>query len=118
MTRNSRNRQTVKRTLPVQLTDEERLSRGRGIAQVLIEQQVSDEEYALERKAFNESKKQRAASIRKLRDAIKAGTEDREVECYWQQDGMEVLLIRIDTGEVVEKRQADLEERMRAEELS
>lgn len=105
-------RQTVKRTLPVQLTDEERLSRGRGIAQVLIEQQVSDEEYAETRKQYGAAKKLRNGNIRKLRDAIRAGAEDREVECYWQPDGTESLLIRMDTGEVVERRQADLLERM------
>lgn len=100
-----RRKDTVKRTLLVVLTDDEKLTLSAAQAQLLSEQDVADEEHAARSRQHREAKKERLKKIRAATRDIRTGKTEREVECSWQFDGLEALLIRHDTGEVVEKRE-------------
>lgn len=100
-----RKRDTVKRDLLVALTDDEKLVLSATQAQLLNEQEVADEEYSSVRKAYGAAKKERQKKIRAITRDIRSGKTEREVECYWSFDGSESLLIRHDTGDIIERRE-------------
>jgi hypothetical protein len=106
-----RKRDTVKRDLLVELTDDERLVLSATQAQLLNEQDIADEEHAARAKAHREAKKERLNKTRAITRAIRTGKTEREVECYWTIDGSESLLIRHDTGDVIERHLATEQER-------
>lgn len=100
-----RKRDTVKRALLVALTDDEKLVLSATQAQLLNEQDVADEEMAATRKTYGDAKKERLKKIRAITRQVRTGKTEREVECSWQFDGLEALLIRHDTGDIIERRE-------------
>lgn len=93
-----------KRSLPVKLTDEEHIDRGRAQADQYKEYCAVE----AKKKADNEVLKERLDAARKEMERLsvicKTGFEPRQVDCRWEFDyaSGQKTLIRQDTGEVVE----------------
>jgi hypothetical protein len=93
----------IEKSLPVTLTPEETLDKGKELAK-LQQDKVSAEEQAKSAAATFKDKIQGAqSSINILSRDISNGYEYRMVDCYWEIDYIKrkKILIRTDTGEVV-----------------
>jgi hypothetical protein len=92
------------KTLPCKLTDEEKLARGKDLADQV--QTLAAHEDAAKDAAKEASKRKKAIEkeIVRLSDVVHAGVEPREVICREEVEGTMVRLIRTDTNEQVDIR--------------
>jgi len=103
---------TTKR-LPVKLSDDELLERGKQLVESMRKTAVAE----AEREADNKKRKGDIALMEevtsRLASIIRDGQEDREVECELRKDfeHSSVTTVRTDTGEIVDTRVMDNEER-------
>ena len=97
----------TQRLLPCKLTDAERLSRGSDLSQQLDELDIITTRLDAARRDAKEKSGGITAEIRRLRDAIRTGTEERTVECVWSIDWVTRTkhLHRIYTDEIIESRE-------------
>jgi len=94
------------------LTDREKLERGERAAEIEMKINVEEEEYREVRKEYREKLKGLKAERYLLLDEIRNG-EERPVECTVREDYARdmVMVVRNDTGEVVEERPMTAEDR-------
>lgn len=105
--------EVIKRTLPVKLTEEERLQRADGLANAL--QQVQDrkiEKRAVVREADRLIAEAEQEAV-ELRDAVATGREYQEVIVHkvYDYEKATVTEVRTDTGETIKSRGMTDEER-------
>lgn len=105
--------EVIKRTLPVKLTEEERLQRADALANAL--QQISDRKVE-KRRVVREADKLIAEAEQEavdLRDAVATGREYQEVIVHkvYDYEKATVIEVRTDTGETIKSRGMTDEER-------
>ncbi len=105
--------EVIKRTLPVKLTEEERLQRADALANAL--QQISDRKVE-KRRVVREADKLIAEAEQEavdLRDAVATGREYQEVIVHKVYDYEKAIVteVRTDTGETIKSRGMTDEER-------
>lgn len=105
--------EVIKRTLPVKLTEEERLQRADALANAL--QQISDRKVE-KRRVVREADKLIAEAEQEavdLRDAVATGREYQEVIVHkvYDYEKATVTEVRTDTGETIKSRGMTDEER-------
>ena len=102
----------LKRSLPVELTDDELKKKGKkaGHLKKVIEKIKAEMKEAVS--GHKEKLKEETAKLGALLDDLDAGTEDRQVECHEVRDfaKKEVRIVRLDTGKVEERRTMGVEE--------
>lgn len=102
----------LKRPLPVKLTDDELKKKGKkaGHLKKVIEEIKAEMKAAVS--GHKEKLKEKTAELGALLDELDAGTEDRKVDCHEIRDFLkkEVRIVRLDTGDVVERRTMAFEE--------
>ena len=104
---------TAGRRLPVKLTDDELLARGRQLVENMRKTAVAEEA----REAENKKRKGDIALLEEatglLSAIISTGTEEREVECEIRKDFIhgKVTTVRMDTGEIIDERIMTADER-------
>lgn len=105
----------IVRDLPVKLTDEERLTKG----DELVTAQTEYNELQAEKVKLSAEQKPIKKRVDKLVRTLKAGTELRPVQCEKRliDATNEVVVVRMDTGEEIERRAQTPEERQQAFEL-
>lgn len=86
------------------LTDEEHQQRGTALAEVVQTKQLLEAEKKRITAHFSEQIKENDAKILELKDIVRDKKEVRDVECIWKRDGKRLMLIRPDTGVVVDSR--------------
>ncbi len=94
----------VKRSLPCELTDEEKQSRGKYLADLEYAKVEIERSKKIAMERFKDELTVTELAIEKLVVVIRSGIEDREVECSWKTDWKTMLksLTRLDTNEVVQ----------------
>jgi len=112
--------QKITRMLPVELTQEEMLARGRELAAVSgqlgaahADLDTQSEDWKETKKALQNAIEHLEQELRDLAQIVRSGAEDRSVECYQTRNEatgtMEVR--RVDTGELVSTRQLSEDEK-------
>jgi hypothetical protein len=91
------------RPFDVTLTDEERAALAARFAQADDELEAALEAARERKRAERETLDALRGAKREIRAAMRSGIERRQVICEWQiRDGGERVLVRTDTGEIVE----------------
>lgn len=106
-------------TLKCILTDKEKLSKGRELADVISEKDSHESELEAVKKDFNGKIKTCESRIKSLTTHLSTGYEYRPVKVIiiFDYDVCEVRKIRDDTGEIFDKRTMSNEERQMALDL-
>lgn len=102
----------VTRKLPCTLTNNELLVRGSELAEAEEEIVALRIEAKIVASDFKERINAAACEVARLARIIKAGKEDSHIDCFWEKRfaTQEAVLIRDDTGEIVERRTLTKEE--------
>lgn len=99
--------------LPVKLDDDELLERGKQLVDNMRKTAVAESEREAENKKRKGDIELLEGITARLAGVIQNGSEDRDVDCEIRKDfehGV-VTVVRLDTGEVVETRPMDAQER-------
>lgn len=100
-----------KRKLRVVFTEEELAACSKKLAKNIGKEEDLYEEKKTVVADFNAKIKEVNEVVRKLADDVRQGSEERDVKCQWKLDtpkaGLKVL-VRLDTGEVVEQKSMEL----------
>jgi len=112
-------RDTILKTLPVVLTNEELVDLGQELAEREEHLRESQQEKKDTAKAIDGQIKSHEAEILRLSRIIRARQENRDVGCEIRKDYKDGLVetVRTDTGEIVASREMTVEERQVAMEL-
>lgn len=88
------------------LTTDERLARAKELTNTFAEKDHTEESLAAMKSQYKSKLEAFAATISKLVQIIASGREFRTVECWreWRYDTREVVCVRGDTAEVIERR--------------
>lgn len=99
--------------LPVPLTEEAQLQLGELLAKECVKVSELEAEKKENAASFNEELKERAVEISRLASILQAGEEVRPVKIKDQLvvEDNQVWVVRLDTGEVLEKREATSQDR-------
>jgi len=105
----------VKRLLPCVLTETEKMERGRQLADLEYAKAEIERAKKTANDRFKDELTATELAIEKTTVIVRAGEENRDVECEWRKnwDVMIKSLIRLDTGEIVETAAIREEERQR-----
>ena len=97
--------------LPVRLTDRELLDRGGRVSALL--KQIDEMEVEAKETAnrYKSDVKSLASKVAQIAKQVRNGAEDRSVECeIWLAENSKVETIRLDSGEIVDVREATTKE--------
>lgn len=98
------------RWLPVTLTENEILERSKALAETLQTKRRVENEKANEMRNYGEQLKDLAGEIAKLGQVVATGEESRSVNCEQRHNEGRIEVVRLDTGEVIESREASGDE--------
>jgi hypothetical protein len=104
------------RTLPVSLTEEEIKQKGDVLATRIEERDDIEQRRKAAADGFKEELKAINGDINSLARQVRTREEQRIVKCLWERDDsrMSMILVRQDTGEIVESRAMHDDERQTA----
>ena len=108
---------TTTRRLPVHLTDEQKLIMGHDLAATVQEAASEVEAQKTQKEQMKAKLSELAARAARLSSIIASGTEYLDVEVEVRLGAAEVQVVRLDTGEVVERRPPSDQERQQRLEL-
>ena len=103
----------IERTLSIELTPQELISRGHELGEKLARiprMEEARKANAAEAKAAIDLAK---AESQRLAGILATGKEDRKVRCRWETEGNGKVLYRLDTREIVDKAPLEPDERQR-----
>lgn len=100
-------------TLPVQLTTDELLERGKVLATATIKLRELDSQKKEMAKQLKGQMDVIDAEIHNLEQQVESGTEPRQVDCEisWDYQNGTIRTMRLDTHEIISERDMTLEER-------
>jgi len=103
----------VTRNLFCKLTDEEVLAYSRSVASKLGEKDREDKHKKRAAKEFDSRIANLESEVVDLIEKVNTGEEMREVECEWRYEWTSntKVLVRLDTGEEIDKRPIEADER-------
>lgn len=107
--------ETLMQDLPCDLTDEDLLEKAKAASVAYDEQQTLETEKKAAASDFAEKIKAKESELAGLLDSIKTATANKPVKCVklaFDRTG-EVRIVRTDTGETIEERPMDDDERQR-----
>lgn len=103
---------TIKRSLVVNLTEEEISACAKELARVTTQQAEIEEEKKVVASSYKEKLERCVSESRSLARKISTRQDFREVECSWTHDysGRSAILYRMDTWEEIERRKLTTDE--------
>lgn len=105
------------RHLPVEMSEKDLLGLGSELADLLGRHRREQDEEDLRRKEWNTDHKEQMVIIHDAAAELKRGTRSEPVECIGEVHGDDYNVTRMDTGEVIECRQATDMDRQRVLDL-
>lgn len=98
------------RWLEVKLTEDEVLERSKALAETIQTKRKVENEKANDMRAYGEQLKDLSGEIAKLSHVVSTGEESRSVEVEESRREGNIVIVRLDTGEVIETRAAEGDE--------
>lgn len=112
---------TDTRNLPCKLTDGDILERADRIARIRAEMDDAESTLSTAKAAFKRAEEMLNGEFKLLVREIRSREEWRDVDCHEERDyhAMEVVVVRDDTGEIVERRRltpGELQQKLKLDE--
>lgn len=94
------------RSLPVEMTDVEKINRGKELAVALSEVSFLEEKKKFDASSYSRRIKDAQCNVREIQREVESGLQDREVKCElcWCLTSKTLITYRLDTGAEVSSR--------------